>query len=82
MSTLGVVFLTKLDPWPGPQKARSYACLICRVIEFVSSYLLLDKQVVRFVLVKGRNDVVTVAPGIRTIEVLFISGGISVARYV
>ena len=69
-------------PDTDPVESRGDDRVERHVRQFITSQLLEDETVVRFVLVECSNDVVTVPPGIRFPIVTFVAVGFCVANQV
>ena len=80
MTSFGVVLFTKLYPRSGPQEPGSDECFVGYVVDFIAGNLFTEKLVIRLVFIEGVNDVVTIAPGVRTPVVLLESCGVGIAR--
>ena len=69
-------------PGPRPEKTGGDQVLCVSWIQFITGNLLDHKLVVRLVLVKGANDIITVSPEIRSLIVIGEAGRIGVPHHI
>ena len=82
MTSLRVVFLTKIHPRPGAKEPGRDPGLVGRVVELVARDLLADELAIGLVLVVGVDDVVAIPPGILPDIVLLEPGRIGIAGHI
>ena len=72
----------RLLPGPHAQEAHRDEVLHIFCIQFIARNLLADKLVVRLIRIKGANDIVAIAPGIRPLEVIGKTTTVRIAHHI
>ena len=72
----------RLLPGPHAQEAHRDEVLHIFCIQFIARNLLAHKLVVRLIRIKGANDIVAIAPGIRPLEVIGKTTTIRIAHHI